>query len=319
MTSVVCYHYPCPDGIFAALAAHLAHKKLQKSVRWHPLTVFKPPDVQQLDLKGSETVYFLDYTGPPGFPEAVARNAGNVIVLDHHKTAHESLAGRTDLPGNLHVVIDIERSGATIARDHFQCIHPLDDDLALRFRYIEDADLWRWRLPDSRAFHAGLAALRLEYDVNRNPAIFDALLALPAAAIIGRGQAAMSEQEATLDVAMAHRHRVQLGGAAGAQRGWGQCLAVFAGDTAQSDAVASLRSTLGNRLAELSESEGLAPVGVVAYDEPDIGDDSKVKVSLRGTGPYIDTAAMCQVYGGGGHAKASSCIMARAEFETWRL
>ena len=24
------------------------------------------------------------------------------------------------------------------------------------FEYIEDADLWRWKLPDSKAFHAGL-------------------------------------------------------------------------------------------------------------------------------------------------------------------
>lgn len=45
-------------------------------------------------------------------------------------------------------------------------------------RMVEDADLWRWSLPDSQAFHAGLAGLKLEYSALANPDIFDQLLAL---------------------------------------------------------------------------------------------------------------------------------------------
>ena len=40
---------------------------------------------------------------------------------------------------------------------------------------MEDGDLWRWALPDSQAFHAGLAALRLEYHAGRNPGIWQQL------------------------------------------------------------------------------------------------------------------------------------------------
>lgn len=71
-------------------------------------------------------MYFLDYTGPAGFPEAVAEAIplGTVIVLDHHKTAQESLVGRSDLPPNLSVNIDMDRSGATIARDWFASAIP---------------------------------------------------------------------------------------------------------------------------------------------------------------------------------------------------
>jgi nanoRNase/pAp phosphatase (c-di-AMP/oligoRNAs hydrolase) len=71
------------------------------------------------EAQGGDTVYFMDYTGQPGFPEQVAKSAGKVIVLDHHKTAHESLCGRDDLPDNLEINIDMNRSGATIARDYF--------------------------------------------------------------------------------------------------------------------------------------------------------------------------------------------------------
>ena len=52
------------------------------------------------------------------------------------------------------------------------------------FAYIEDADLWRWRLPDSKAFHAGFTSLGMEWDANANPAVFDQLLRLQPADII---------------------------------------------------------------------------------------------------------------------------------------
>lgn len=54
------------------------------------------------------------------------------------------------------------------------------------FKYIEDADLWRWALTDSKAFHSGLASLQLEFDATKNPAIFEQLLALTPEAVIAR-------------------------------------------------------------------------------------------------------------------------------------
>jgi hypothetical protein len=50
-TSVVCYHYPCTDGIFSALAAHLHFQQHHKPVRFVPLTVFKAPTVDDLKLQ----------------------------------------------------------------------------------------------------------------------------------------------------------------------------------------------------------------------------------------------------------------------------
>jgi hypothetical protein len=42
-----------------------------------------------------------------------------VVILDHHKTAAEHLSDPTTLPTNLHVTLDMGRSGAVIARDFF--------------------------------------------------------------------------------------------------------------------------------------------------------------------------------------------------------
>jgi hypothetical protein len=77
--------------------------------------------------QGDETVFFLDFTGPDGFPEQVANACRHVVVLDHHKTSFASLSGRTDLPKNLEVHIDMQRSGATLARDHFHSVTVCND------------------------------------------------------------------------------------------------------------------------------------------------------------------------------------------------
>ena len=41
-------------------------------------------------------------------------------MLDHHKTAADTLQNGTALPGNLEVNLDMQRSGARLALDYFQ-------------------------------------------------------------------------------------------------------------------------------------------------------------------------------------------------------
>ena len=50
---VVMYHYPCPDGVFAALAAHLHFRDSGSDVRWVPNRVFAPEMVSSLALQVS--------------------------------------------------------------------------------------------------------------------------------------------------------------------------------------------------------------------------------------------------------------------------
>lgn len=112
----------------------------------------------------------------------------SVVILDHHKTARELLGGGTSVTENVSKVIDMDRSGATIAYDYFKeklitgNNNNGADNNALKigefdrvrrlFEYIEDRDLWRWKLPDSKAFSSGLDDHHFQYDVNLNPSLF---------------------------------------------------------------------------------------------------------------------------------------------------
>lgn len=99
-----------------------------------------------------------------------------VVVLDHHKTALEMMSGDAwDNKDNVFKVLDMERSGATIAYDYFK--EKLGGNAELErmrrmFEYIEDGDLWRWNLPNSKAFSSGLKDTNIEFDANLNPSLF---------------------------------------------------------------------------------------------------------------------------------------------------
>ena len=315
-------------------------------MEFRPHTVYASLDVADLTLGGGEAVYLVDYAGPPGFARRLATllPRGRVVVLDHHKTSAAELQDPQlqSLP-SLEVHFDMERSGATVrcvrvragrvvavsaprandpphptlpppppghdqSHDYFEP-QGLSEEQRQLYAYIEDGDLWRWSLPQSRAFHAGLAALGLEYDATRNPHIFDQLLALTPGQVIAAGEPVLAEEARAVEGALGAAFPVRLGGAGGR---WGRCLAVRV-----EGRLAQLRSQLGNALAERSRDAGLRAMGLVAYVEPAMGDDSQIKCSLRGLGGE-DTTAVSESHGGGGHKAASSFILPLAEFEGWR-
>ncbi|GAQ78661.1 hypothetical protein KFL_000170070 [Klebsormidium nitens] len=387
----VLYHYPCPDGVFAALAAYLYHRAINKEVRFVPNTVFSPRRVGDLPCTSRDGVYLLDFAGPQGFAERLAGKAGRVTVLDHHKTALETLPRPGSGPLNLRTLLDMNRSGATVAWDFFSEKYRQQSKLveeqsasrlrfagdnlgqrkqterdsmqaatcsasaelldgregdqgnatdpesnakatgcaaealardqrgafglpegkatALRrlFEYIEDADLWKWTLPDSKAFSSGLKDLDVEYDAGKNPGVFEQLLELKLDDVIRRGEASLAEKDAIIAAALEETFVVELGGGQ-----YGTCLAVKVDSN-----VARLRSELGNQLAAKSEFAGHRAIGAIAYEEPGLEDPTLVKVSLRSKGDE-DTTVISQVYSGGGHKNASSFIVQRTLFDSWR-
>merc|ERR1712107_185731 len=98
----------------------------------------------------------------------------------------------------------------------------------------------------------------------------------------------------------------------GVESGFGSCFAVWG------DGLQHLRSEIGNRLAKRSSEAGLRGISCVAYVEEAMGAADKIKLSFRGIGAE-DTTPITKHFGGGGHAKASSCVVPLEEFESWRV
>ncbi|CAI9780431.1 unnamed protein product [Fraxinus pennsylvanica] len=326
--TAVLYHYPCPDGAFAALAANLYFSHCSTTIAtaatalFFPNTVYSPLRVEDLPLNEINLVYLLDFVGPPSFIQELSSKVDQIVVLDHHKTALEMLGSETSVSGNVIKVIDMKRSGATIAYDYFKekLLHghincgkdgnqeglQEFDRVRRLFEYIEDGDLWRWRLPSSKAFSSGLKDLNLEFNARLNPSLFQQLLSLDLDSLIRRGLESLSHKQRLIDEALEQSYEIALGGGA-----FGRCLAVDA------DSISELRSELGNQLANKSRKSNLRGIGAVVYRVLELENDELLKISLRSIDSE-DTTPISQEYGGGGHRNASSFMLKSEEFQTWK-
>ena len=317
-SSFVAYHHPCPDGVFSALAAHVAFSAKGEAPTFVPLTIYETEAERTAAIPtrfaGAATVYLLDFSGGPAFITALCAFVPRVVLLDHHKTAMEDAAALSPAPTNLTVVFDMLRSGASIARDHFALADALPGDQASSVlelvAYVEYNDLWRHKLPHSKEFAAGLGSLKLDYDASHSTAIFDTLLSLRATDLIKRGVAELSAQRELIERCLAQSFVISIptGDAASPRV---TMLAVVTD-------VPDLRSSMGNDLAMKSAARGFPAVGAVVYEEPGLTGSSQLyKVSLRSVGD-CDTTGLSRRYGGGGHKNASSCVVSRADFLSWR-
>lgn len=249
-----------------------------------------------------DELFLLDFSGGVAFLLAACARAKRVVLIDHHKTAADDIAALPACPANLDIsFVDMKRSGATLARDYFN--PKLSAEVTATIALVEDNDLWRHALPDSKPFAAGFAGLTLELDPGKNAGIWAQLLALSSAAVITAGSAVMAEEAAIIVSEAATSFILNVA------KPPLRCLAIVSSHP-------NLRSTAGNLLAEASKARGLDPVGVIAYTEPGAG-VGVIKVSARSVGDF-DTTVFSKAFGGGGHKGASSCIVDDAVFTSWK-
>ena len=165
MSDVVCfYHADCNDGWCAAW-------QIAKAYPGASLVPVKyntglPKEEQYV----GKLVYIVDFSYPPDELQLMAKKATNVVMIDHHKTAIEKWANENTEPNvyllgsgwlpNVTVYLDDTKSGAMLTwewlRRDVECYGASDsppDCLAL-VRYVQDRDLWKWELPDSKEVDA---------------------------------------------------------------------------------------------------------------------------------------------------------------------
>jgi oligoribonuclease NrnB/cAMP/cGMP phosphodiesterase (DHH superfamily) len=123
-----------------------AFEGMVSDVEYVPCNYSDPPP----DVRGKE-VYIVDFSFKRDIMEKIIYEADRTVVLDHHKTAEEALKGLEEetVPQSI-IVFDMNRSGAGLAWDYF---FP-DSSRPVLVDYIEDRDLWRFKLPHSKEINA---------------------------------------------------------------------------------------------------------------------------------------------------------------------
>jgi c-di-AMP phosphodiesterase-like protein len=208
----------------------------------------------------------VDFAYKRAIMEDMASSATSLLVLDHHKSAQDDLAGLD------FAVFDMNRSGAGLAWDWF---HPQQKRPAL-VDFVEDGDLWRHALLGTREFQLRLTMEPKDFSV------WDRIAAMSESELQGFVQeGGLLKRSFDKDVQglLEDRYVVTLAGETG--------LAV--------NAHSAHASELGNYLAGMSGTFGMV--------WRQVGD--RLKVSLRSCGDY-DVTILAGKFGGGGHRNAAA-------------
>ncbi len=144
--TVVLYHADCADGFGAAWALW----KRFPEAEYIPVKHGHPPPA---GLEGQHVV-MVDFSYAREIIEHINQVAASFQILDHHVTAQAALAG---LP---YASFDMKKSGAVLA---WEWAH--QEPVPWLLRYIQDKDLWEWRLPKSREISAALASYPFDFRV----------------------------------------------------------------------------------------------------------------------------------------------------------
>ena len=254
----VIYHQDCPDGFGSAYAAWLT---LGKNATYVPANHGNSPP----SMSPGSLVYVLDFSYPRDTVIQISQDH-TLVLLDHHKTAQQSLTG---LPG---CYVDLSKSGAALAWQHFHPTRPMP----LLIAYVQDRDLWRWDLSNSRAMSAYIYSNGYNFSAWRD---MHTLLESTPKRAVEIGQAILQVQRLQLDVLTKTARTKMVAGY--------QVPTVYA---------PILQSEIGERLLELHPD---APFVAIYQTRED-----HTKWSLRSRAGF-DVSEVAQSMGGGGHPQAA--------------
>jgi oligoribonuclease NrnB/cAMP/cGMP phosphodiesterase (DHH superfamily) len=263
------YHAGCPDGFGAVWAVWRAWGDSARYVaRGHE-------DALDARRHEGEHVVFVDIAPDNALLRDLADAAREVTVLDHHVSARDRYTSDLPLVNEIEaeshkIHFDLDHSGAVLAWQHFHPGEPAPDLLL----YVEDQDLWSWKLPHSEAVNAAIGSHARDFES------WNELSARTTQSLAAEGEPIVRSNRIEVQRILESAHRLCIG-------------------SRRVEAVNSpiLRSAVGHELAKRA-AFGL-PIGV-AYRL----NDSRVDVSIYSIGD-VDVSKIAAEFGGGGHRNAA--------------
>lgn len=152
---LILYHAGCFDGFTSAFCAW---KHFGDDGEYVPVQYGEaPPDVKGRDL------YILDFSYKNPVMRQLIQDAGEIVVLDHHKTAAQEFIGLEEYARDLGMAyrfeFDMEKSGGRLAWEQF---FP-GKEAPWIVAFTEDRDLWRHQLPNTKEINAFLRSYPMDF------------------------------------------------------------------------------------------------------------------------------------------------------------
>ena len=271
---VIIYHGGCRDGFGGAWAVW---KKFGNKAAYLPaFDRFALP----CPLKNKE-VYLIDYTYKPDLVKKLLKDNIRVTAIDHHISSKD--AARLTQAYSF----DLFHSGAVLAWKYF---HP-KEKVPMLLRYIEDEDLWKFKIPHSKEVLLFLELFAQDFAVWSK--IAKALKSSKKRNLYAKnGTLILRYQRSLLEHILPNAELVR-----------------FAGYTVYAvNAPGHFASDLGKILAQKTHSFALV------WNEG----KGKIKVSLRSDGS-VDVSKIAQKFNGGGHKSASGFYFDVGKKFPWKL
>jgi oligoribonuclease NrnB/cAMP/cGMP phosphodiesterase (DHH superfamily) len=261
MTTVL-FHASCSDGF---CAAWLMWKYYPGLCEFIPVQYNEP--MPAMDL--SQNVVVADFSYPRNEMLAANLKFKSFLVFDHHKTSREDCAS---LP---FCTFDDSVCGAMLIWRWLLSINAdlRDCDIPWIVKYIQDRDLWRWKLPNSKEINAVIRSYPFDFQV------WDDIEASGFGELIVAGEAILRYRQILIDQHTKYARPIRLCGFNGL------AAACTAGE---------IISEVAEKLAELCD------FGACYFDK---GDGYRV-YSLRSRNG-TDVSAIAKSFGGGGHRAAA--------------
>jgi len=278
MRRICVHHAGCPDGFGAAWATWRGWGREGEFVaRGHE------DRMRGEDVHGA-LVAFVDIAPDNAEILDLAQHAAQLIVLDHHVTASTRLLedptvrDAIDEGGHL-LHFDMQHSGAVLAWRYFLADEPVPELLG----YVEDQDLWNWKLPESESVNAAISSYPHDFET------WETLATTPIEELVRQGASIVRSNR--VEVQRALRYTAPL--AIGALR--------VEGVNARTN-----RSAIGHALAE-RRAYGRAWGCVYRID------GTRVHATLYSIGD-LDVASIATSLGGGGHKNAAGFTVSLEEW-----
>jgi oligoribonuclease NrnB/cAMP/cGMP phosphodiesterase (DHH superfamily) len=263
------YHQECMDGFGAAWV-------VSKKFRGQEIEFISarygdsPPRI----FDSSDDVIIVDFSYPRDTLLKINETAYSLLVLDHHKTAQANCDGLD------FAEFDINKSGVMMAWEHF---FPQKNPPEF-LKYIQDRDLWQWKLPYSKEINAALYSYPMDFEVWDD--LQFRLFGTRGSDLVEEGRAILRDRQKTIDSLVS---------------GWAiERLRIGGYDVPCLNCPRWLASDVLNILAKGE------PFAISYFDSAD-----GRTFELRSTENGVDVSEIARQYGGGGHKHAAGFKMGK--------